>query len=79
MNSPNASDTSRIGVIGCGLMGAGIAEVSARAGLSVTVVEPSQSALDNGRERILASLRRSVARSTAASSTKTTPAESHKT
>ena len=48
----------KIGVIGCGLMGAGIAEVSARAGLDVMVVESSPAAADAGRERLAASLHR---------------------
>jgi 3-hydroxybutyryl-CoA dehydrogenase len=47
-----------IGVIGCGLMGAGIAEVSARAGLDVIVAESSTAAADAGRKRIESSLRR---------------------
>ncbi len=46
----------RIGVIGCGLMGSGIAEVSARAGLDVVVVERDRDALDHGRRRLEASL-----------------------
>jgi 3-hydroxybutyryl-CoA dehydrogenase len=37
-----------VGVIGCGLMGAGIAQVSAQAGYSTTVVEASQELLDRG-------------------------------
>ena len=46
----------RIGVIGCGLMGSGIAEVCARAGLQVVVVERDRDALDHGRRRIEASV-----------------------
>jgi 3-hydroxybutyryl-CoA dehydrogenase len=33
----------RVGLVGCGQMGAGIAEVCARAGLDVVVVESGQS------------------------------------
>ncbi len=50
----------RIGVVGCGLMGSGIAEVCARRDLEVTVVEFDQSALDRGRSRIETSLGRAV-------------------
>ncbi|MCU1367763.1 MAG: fadB2 1 [Ilumatobacteraceae bacterium] len=50
----------RVGVVGCGLMGSGIAEVSARAGLEVTVVESSQAAADAGMMRITKSLDRAV-------------------
>lgn len=48
----------RVGVIGCGLMGSGLAEVSAASGSAVTVVEVSPGALDAGRERILRSAER---------------------
>ncbi len=50
----------RVGVVGCGLMGSGIAEVCARAGLDVTVVESSQAAADAGMIRITKSLDRAV-------------------
>ena len=50
----------RVGVVGCGLMGSGIAEVNARAGLDVIVTEVSQDALDAGRARIEKSLARAV-------------------
>lgn len=51
----------RVGVVGCGLMGSGIAEVSARAGCVVTVAEVDPVAAERGRARIEASVRRAVA------------------
>ncbi len=46
----------RVGVVGCGLMGSGIAEVCARAGTEVVVVEASDDALASGRRRVESSL-----------------------
>ena len=57
----------RIGVIGCGLMGAGIAEVCARADLDVIVVESSPTLVDAGRARIEGSLKRAEAKGRIAS------------
>ncbi|GAA0262537.1 3-hydroxybutyryl-CoA dehydrogenase [Cryptosporangium japonicum] len=54
------STIERVGVVGAGLMGSGIAEVSARAGLDVTVVEVDAGALDAGRRRIGHSFDRGV-------------------
>src|SRR3984957_20484413 len=54
------SDIARVGVIGCGLMGSGIAEVCARAGLDVIVREVDDAAAEAGRGRIVASLARAV-------------------
>jgi 3-hydroxybutyryl-CoA dehydrogenase len=54
------SQISRVGVVGVGLMGSGIAEVCARAGLSVLVNEINADALDAGRRRIEASLGRGL-------------------
>ena len=50
----------RIGVVGCGLMGSGIVEVGARAGLDVIVLEADESALSAGAARIEKSLDRGV-------------------
>jgi 3-hydroxybutyryl-CoA dehydrogenase len=50
----------RVGVIGGGLMGSGIAEVCARAGTDVTVIEVDQARLDAARESIDRSLGRAV-------------------
>src|SRR5271170_4090720 len=51
----------RIGVVGCGLMGSGIAEVAARSGAQVVVIEQDASALEKGIERIERSLARAEA------------------
>ncbi|WP_067966675.1 3-hydroxybutyryl-CoA dehydrogenase [Mycolicibacter icosiumassiliensis] len=50
----------RVGVIGAGQMGAGIAEVSARAGVEVTVFETTEALVTAGRNRIVKSLERGV-------------------
>jgi len=51
---------SRAGVIGCGLMGSGIAECLVRSGLEVAVVEIGDEALEAGRLRIERSLAAAV-------------------
>ncbi|MEJ8633001.1 3-hydroxybutyryl-CoA dehydrogenase [Streptomyces sp. MS2.AVA.5] len=51
----------RVGIVGCGLMGSGIAEVCARAGRDVVVVESDDAAANAGRRRITASLDRALA------------------
>lgn len=55
------TDIEHVGVVGCGLMGAGIAEVCARAGVPVTVVERDARAAEAGRARIAHSLERATA------------------
>ncbi|ORB03834.1 3-hydroxybutyryl-CoA dehydrogenase [Mycolicibacter minnesotensis] len=50
----------RVGVIGAGQMGAGIAEVSARAGVEVKVFETTEALVTAGRNRIVKSLDRGV-------------------
>ncbi|MEU1305162.1 3-hydroxybutyryl-CoA dehydrogenase [Streptomyces shenzhenensis] len=52
----------RIGVVGSGQMGAGIAEVFARSGLDTRVAEASPEALAAGRDRLENSLARATAR-----------------
>jgi 3-hydroxybutyryl-CoA dehydrogenase len=54
------SEIRQVGVVGAGLMGSGIAEVCARAGLDVLVNEVNADALDAGRRRIGKSLDRAV-------------------
>jgi 3-hydroxybutyryl-CoA dehydrogenase len=54
------SEIERVGVVGCGLMGSGIAEVCARAGLDVIVREVNEGALGAGRKRIEGSLEKAV-------------------
>ncbi|GAA2047435.1 3-hydroxybutyryl-CoA dehydrogenase [Streptomyces carpaticus] len=55
-------DIERVGVVGCGQMGAGIAEVCARAGLSVRVAETTGEALELGRTRLVNSLDKALER-----------------
>ncbi|WP_141014263.1 3-hydroxybutyryl-CoA dehydrogenase [Nocardioides sambongensis] len=52
----------KVGVVGGGLMGSGIAEVAARSGRSVVVAEATQSAADAARARIEKSLQRAAQR-----------------
>ena len=52
----------KVGVLGCGLMGSGIAQVAATAGFDVTVLEQEQKFLDKGFAGIEKSLTRLVER-----------------
>ena len=60
--SRSAAPAGRVGVLGCGLMGAGIAEVCLRAGFETVVREVSSPLLDKGLGRLRASLARGVER-----------------
>jgi 3-hydroxybutyryl-CoA dehydrogenase len=53
---------TRVGVVGCGLMGSGIAEVAARAGCDVVVTEAADDAAKAGLARIERSLTTAVER-----------------
>jgi enoyl-CoA hydratase/3-hydroxyacyl-CoA dehydrogenase len=55
-------DIKKVGVIGCGLMGAGIAQVAAQAGYETIVRELNDEFLEKGLERISAFLDKGVAK-----------------
>ena len=57
-----AQDVRHVGVVGCGLMGSGIVEVCARAGLRVTFVEGTEKLAAAGRARLERSLEAAVSR-----------------
>jgi len=50
----------KVGVLGCGLMGSGIAEVAARAGYETVVREVSQEIVDKGLDKVRGSLGKAV-------------------
>lgn len=52
----------RVGVVGAGQMGSGIAEVAAKAGANVVVYEPSEELVGAGRKRITGSLERAASK-----------------
>ncbi|CAB4561464.1 MAG: 3-hydroxybutyryl-CoA dehydrogenase [Actinomycetes bacterium] len=58
--SESTHEISRVGVVGCGLMGSGIAEVCSRAGLDVIVREVDAAAAEAGQKRLTGSLDRGV-------------------
>jgi 3-hydroxybutyryl-CoA dehydrogenase len=51
---------TRVGLVGAGFMGSGIAESAARAGVDVTLHEPAQDPLDRSKGRIEQSVARAV-------------------
>src|SRR5664279_3934217 len=53
---------SRIGVVGAGFMGSGIAESAAAVGVDVTVFEPEDAPLQRSRSRLHQSVDRAVSR-----------------
>ncbi len=57
-----ARELSEVGVVGLGTMGAGIAEVLARAGLQVTAVDISDAMVSRGREHVEQSTGKAVSR-----------------
>jgi 3-hydroxybutyryl-CoA dehydrogenase len=56
------TNIERVGVVGAGQMGAGIAEVSLRAGADVRIYEPTDALVTAGRDRIEKSLDRGVSK-----------------
>ncbi len=67
------TEIETVGVLGCGLMGSGIAQVSAAAGYRTIVREVSDALLANGRKKIDGSLGKAVDRG------KLTPEDRHAT
>ena len=57
-----AAVIERVGVVGCGLMGSGIAEVCAKAGVDVVVREVDDDVLAAGRARLEGSLQRAMSK-----------------
>lgn len=57
-----AIDIKTVGIVGCGLMGSGIAEVAARHGYQVVVSEANDELLAKGLDRVRASLTKAVLR-----------------
>jgi 3-hydroxybutyryl-CoA dehydrogenase len=58
----NPEEVRTVGVIGCGIMGSGIVEVCAKAGMSVNFVEASDEFLERGRQAVERSMAKAVER-----------------
>ena len=58
----NPEDVRKVGVVGCGIMGSGIVEVCAKAGMNVTFVEVDQERCERGLQSIERSLAKAVER-----------------
>jgi 3-hydroxybutyryl-CoA dehydrogenase len=56
------TEVGKVGIVGCGTMGSGIAEIVARNGLEVAFVELDPAAVERGSARIAGSLERQVSR-----------------
>jgi len=54
------TEITRVGVLGCGLMGSGVAQTAAAAGFSTTVRDVSEALLEQGRNAIARSLAKLV-------------------
>src|ERR1700686_4194718 len=63
----------KVGVVGCGLMGSGIAQVSAQAGFPTVVREVSQEIVDRGLKSIEKNLARLVEKGTISEAQKNEP------
>jgi 3-hydroxyacyl-CoA dehydrogenase/enoyl-CoA hydratase/3-hydroxybutyryl-CoA epimerase len=62
LRGTSPAEVHRVGVVGAGMMGAGIAQLAAFKGCKVVVQEVSQAALDTGLERIQGLFRKAVER-----------------
>ena len=62
---------NKVGVLGCGLMGAGIAQVAAQAGFTTVVREVEQTLLDRGMARIEGILSKDVGKGKTSAEAKT--------
>ncbi|SNT68928.1 3-hydroxyacyl-CoA dehydrogenase NAD-binding domain-containing protein [Paracoccus seriniphilus] len=72
-NRPEAPDQSvkKIGILGAGMMGAGIAYVSARAGIEVVLIDARQEAADKGKAYSEALLDKAISRKKSTEAKKT--------
>ncbi|WP_372801231.1 3-hydroxyacyl-CoA dehydrogenase NAD-binding domain-containing protein [Paracoccus seriniphilus] len=72
-NRPEAPDQSvkKIGILGAGMMGAGIAYVSARAGIEVVLIDARQEAADKGKSYSEALLDKAISRKKSTEAKKT--------
>ena len=65
-------EIQKVGIVGAGIMGNGIAQACASAGLDVIMVDINQAAIDKGIESISSSLERLVKKEKLTSEEKTT-------